>query len=199
MEHKERIEKILAAHGEVQSFNGKALEAAVIAGKFLKEIKDDVGHGKFTPWLKENIKDISPETARRYMRLAKRAQKTDLTKCPSLRQAYLATGVIKAASPKKARTKGTATASTGTTASGATQTPAGATTFSPAVLTSSVSVRVADEPSLSELVGSVMSRLIGLTSDAEIKDAVAALAPCGRWYVQQSERLADIASLPIAA
>lgn len=204
MDHKEQIEKILAAHNNVKSFdalseeNGrKAIQAAITAGTELREVKADVGHGKFTPWLEANFTDLSPETARRYMRLSKKGNVTDLTDCTSLRQAYLATGIIKAASTKNTRTTGTTTASTGTTANGATQTPAGATGFSPAVLNSNLSIPLADKPALSELVASVMKQLNGLTETHEIKMAIIALAPCVAWHNKESKRLLE--TLPMAA
>ena len=203
MEHKERIEKILTAHNNVKSFdalseeNGrKAIQAAITAGESLRVIKDTMPK-KFTAWLKVNIKDISPETARRYMRLSKKGNVTDLTDCTSLRQAYLATGILKAASPKKTRTTGTTTASTGTAANGATQTPEGATGFSSAVLNSNLSVPLADKPILSELVASVIEYLNTLTNDDETKAAIIALAPCVAWHNKESKRLLE--TLPMAA
>jgi hypothetical protein len=199
-DHKERIEKILAAHGDVKSFdalseeNGrKAVQAAITAGQELQGVKDDVGHGKFTPWLKANFTDLSPETARRYMRLAKKGTVTVLADCTSLRQAYLATGILKAASPKKVRTTGTATAN------GATQTPAGATGFSSAVMNSPLSIPLADKPALSELVASVMEQLDGLTEAHEIKMAIFALTPCVAWHNKESGRLLEAVTLPLAA
>lgn len=199
MEHNERIEKILAAHNSVQSCNAlseengrNAIQAAIVAGELLHETKDTVEHGKFTAWLKENCKDISVETARRYIRLAKRSHKTDLSDCTSLRQAYLATGTIPDERRKKVRSSGTATASTGSTASGATQTSTATAGFSGPVITSSVAIPLADKPALNEMVEMVMFHLDGLASDDEIKAALVTLAPCGAWYVKQSERMREI-------
>jgi hypothetical protein len=47
-------------------------------------------------WLAENCPQISEQTARRYMALAKRSHVSGyLENCSTLRQAYLATGIIK--------------------------------------------------------------------------------------------------------
>jgi hypothetical protein len=222
MKYQAQIEKILAAHGDVKSFdalseeNGrKAIQAAITAGQELQGVRDLLKHGEFTPWLEANITDISPETVRRYMRLAANASLPLLADCTSLRQAYLATGIIKAASPAKARTTGTAptstvttangatqtpagaTANPGTTANGATQAPAGATGFSPAVILSPLSIPLAEKPALSELVASVMEHLNGLTNDEETKAAIFALAPCVAWHNKESGRLLE--TLPQAA
>lgn len=206
VEQKAQIEKILTAHNEVQSLdalsedNGrKAIQAAITAGKILVEARRDYGqHGKWLPWLSENCKLISHDTAERYMKLSKSAHVRKVKEATSLRQAYLAAGIIKAASPKKARTTGTTTASTGTTPNGATQTPAGATGTAPAA-TPSPAAPVANKLALSELVEMVMAHLNNLNHESEINAATEAIAPCGMWYIQQQGRLGEIAVLPIAA
>jgi hypothetical protein len=71
-----------------------AITAAVQCGDLLLRQKASVPHGTWLPWLAQHCPDISAETARRYMRLAKRSHETDLTDATSLRQAYLATGVL---------------------------------------------------------------------------------------------------------
>lgn len=69
-----------------------AITAAVQCGDLLTRQKASVPHGTWLDWLAAHCPDISAETARRYMRLSKRSQVTDLTDATSLRQAYLATG-----------------------------------------------------------------------------------------------------------
>ena len=71
-----------------------AITAAVQCGDLLTRQKASVPHGTWLDWLAAHCPDISAETARRYMRLSKRSQVPDLTDATSLRQAYLATGVL---------------------------------------------------------------------------------------------------------
>ncbi len=71
-----------------------AITAAVQCGDLLTRQKASVPHGTWLDWLATHCPDISTETARRYMRLANRSQVTDLTDAASLRQAYLATGIL---------------------------------------------------------------------------------------------------------
>ena len=71
-----------------------AITAAVQCGDLLTRQKASIPHGAWLAWLADHCPAISAETARRYMRLAKRSQETDLTDAASLRQAYLATGVL---------------------------------------------------------------------------------------------------------
>src|SRR5512133_816016 len=68
-----------------------AIAAAVECGQLLLRQKASLPHGAWQQWLNENCPEIAAETARRYMRLAKRSQETDLSDAISLRQAYLAT------------------------------------------------------------------------------------------------------------
>jgi hypothetical protein len=202
----------------------KAVQSAITAGKLLRGIKDQLAHGKWLPWLVENCKSISEKTAQNYMRLADPERFSnpqyvaDLDECTSLRQAYLLTGICKlpttvlrddqtskdvraarATTTNQEKDTETKSTITDTTATRATQTPAGATGFSHAVTNSGFSIPLADKPALSEFVASIMEHLSGLTNDDEINAAVDTLTPCGRWYIQQKERLAEIALLPIAA
>jgi hypothetical protein len=77
-----------------------AIIAAVQCGDLLTRQKASVTHGTWLDWLATHCPDISAETARRYMRLSKRSQVTDLTDATSLRQAYLATGVLPEPPPR---------------------------------------------------------------------------------------------------
>ncbi len=73
-----------------------AIAAAIECGHLLQRQKASLPHGAWLPWLTTHCPELSAETARRYMRLAKRSHATDLTAASSLRQAYLATGVLPA-------------------------------------------------------------------------------------------------------
>lgn len=77
-----------------------AITAAVQCGDLLTRQKASVPHGAWLAWLAAHCPAISAETARRYMRLSKRSQVTDLTDATSLRQAYLATGVLPEPPPR---------------------------------------------------------------------------------------------------
>ena len=77
-----------------------AITSAVQCGDLLLRQKASLPHGAWLPWLAQHCPDISAETARRYMRLSKRSQVTDLTDATSLRQAYLATGVLPEPPPR---------------------------------------------------------------------------------------------------
>ncbi|BET67416.1 hypothetical protein ASA1KI_23340 [Opitutales bacterium ASA1] len=95
----------VAARAAADSATDKARDAilsAVQCGDLLTRQKASLPHGAWLPWLADHCPDISAETARRYMRLAKRSQVTDLTDATSLRQAYLATGVLPDAPPREA-------------------------------------------------------------------------------------------------
>lgn len=78
-----------------------AITAAVQCGDLLNRQKTSLPHGDWLDWLANHCPEISVETARRYMRLAKRSRVTDLSDATNLRQAYLATGVL----PESARTR----------------------------------------------------------------------------------------------
>src|SRR5690554_5121324 len=71
-----------------------AIAKAVECGGLLLRQKESLPHGAWLPWLAEQCPDISARTARRYMRLAERTHVANLEDASSLRQAYLATGVL---------------------------------------------------------------------------------------------------------
>ena len=81
-----------------------AITAAVQCGDLLTRQKASFPHGTWLAWLAAHCPAISAETARRYMRLSKRSQVTDLTDATSLRQAYLATGVLPEPPPRDSDT-----------------------------------------------------------------------------------------------
>lgn len=62
--------EINAAHLAAQQHAKKSVESAISAGEALLEAKDQLKHGEWLPWLRNNCK-ISERSARVYMRLAK--------------------------------------------------------------------------------------------------------------------------------
>jgi hypothetical protein len=65
------IETINSAHAACCRSVGDALYHAMAAGDALNALKSSVPHGGWKDCLYENCREISPRTARRYMRLAK--------------------------------------------------------------------------------------------------------------------------------
>jgi hypothetical protein len=53
-----------------QDLNKSVVQRAIIFGRTLSQVKDQVGHGKWEKWLKDNCRKISARTAQRYMKLA---------------------------------------------------------------------------------------------------------------------------------
>ena len=72
----------------------QAVARALECGHLLNRQKDVLPHGTWQDWLAAHCPALSSPTARRYMRLAKRSQVTDLSDAGGLRQAYIATGVL---------------------------------------------------------------------------------------------------------
>jgi hypothetical protein len=87
---------------KVQEGCGNAIKAMWLGGAKLNEVKEALGHGKWLAWFKRHCPRISIETARRWMRFAKRAHVTDLESYEGRRQALLATGVLPEPQPDPA-------------------------------------------------------------------------------------------------
>lgn len=85
---------------ETTGYASKAVSKALECGRLLLEQKAALGHGSWLEWLDANVPEIGDRTARKYMALAKRNYDSDLTDSASLRQAYLATGIIPAPEEK---------------------------------------------------------------------------------------------------
>ncbi|MGH7939880.1 MAG: DUF3102 domain-containing protein [Limisphaerales bacterium] len=66
----------------------------ILLGTKLAEAKRLVNHGNWREWLAKHCAEISENTAVRYIRLAKTSHVMDLKSCRSLRQAYLASGIL---------------------------------------------------------------------------------------------------------
>lgn len=85
--------------GESAKSGQSAIVAAIACGHLLIKAKTLVGHGKWEKWLLDNCGDISQMTATKWMRLAKLNHGLDLSNCQTLRQAYIACGILP--EPKK--------------------------------------------------------------------------------------------------
>lgn len=79
---------------DARAVASEAIAKALECGQLLIQQKESLGHGSWLEWLDSNLPEISDRTARKYMSLAKRNHGSDLTDAASLRQAYLATGII---------------------------------------------------------------------------------------------------------
>ncbi len=86
--------------GDARAVAAEAISKALECGQLLIQQKEAIGHGSWLQWLDENVPEISDRTARKYMALAKRNHGSDLNDSASLRQAYLATGIIPAPEEK---------------------------------------------------------------------------------------------------
>lgn len=84
-----------------------AIAEAILCGSKLNEAKKVVGHGGFLKWLKKNCKGVTDRTARNYMTLANRKHVSNLNDYNSLRQAYIAVGIIEDSEPDKITFKAT--------------------------------------------------------------------------------------------
>lgn len=71
-----------------------AIAAALDCGRLLTKAKAQLKHGEWIPWLEANTPEISQPTAWRYMQFANHAHVNDLEDYPTLRKAYIATGIL---------------------------------------------------------------------------------------------------------
>ena len=71
-----------------------AITKALECGQLLLQQKAALKHGGWLEWLDANCAQIGERTARKYMALAKRNHDSDLNDAGTLRQAYLACGII---------------------------------------------------------------------------------------------------------
>ncbi len=79
---------------EAKGVASGAVAKALECGQLLLRQKESLGHGSWLEWLDANVPEMTEWTARRYMALAKRAHVPDLKDAATVRQAYLATGII---------------------------------------------------------------------------------------------------------
>lgn len=80
--------------GDARTVASEAIAKALECGRLLIQQKESLGHGSWLDWLDANVPEISRWTARRYMSLAKGAHVPHLNDAASVRQAYLAAGII---------------------------------------------------------------------------------------------------------
>lgn len=81
--------------GESARAGNAAVRAAVACGKLLNQAKDILKNEKrWGRWMLDNCGNIHQTTANRWMRLASQAHVLDLDSCKSVRQAYIACGII---------------------------------------------------------------------------------------------------------
>jgi len=76
----------------------QALDYALEAGRLLTEAKEELNHGGFLPWLKENM-PFSEDTAERYMKLNKHLDKIRTVR--NLQEAYHQIETIEAQEKKR--------------------------------------------------------------------------------------------------
>jgi hypothetical protein len=116
--------KIRAVHAEAQTkaeeaktYASQAVAKAVECGQLLIQQKEALGHGRWLDWQAENLPEISHDTVSRYMRVAKAATKAlpaaqgtdysnfapvrNLDDTPTLKQAYMALGLLPAPEKKQ--------------------------------------------------------------------------------------------------
>ncbi len=97
-----RLPKIEASIHCAREHANAALEAAIETGCYLNEVKRRIEKGKWGDWMKKHCPNLKQATAYRYMGLARKLShvingKTDMT----IRQAYLACGILPDAPPAK--------------------------------------------------------------------------------------------------
>jgi len=55
---------------KIRGLENEAAQRAIFTGLALHRIKFSIGHGKWEPWVKDNVKDIAARQVRYYMKLA---------------------------------------------------------------------------------------------------------------------------------
>ena len=91
-------EKISRAHTAARRHASKSLEHAIMAGEWLIEAKEQLKHGEWMPWLRDNI-DISDRAVRMYMRLARHKDVMD-TKSATVADLTIRAAVAEITTPK---------------------------------------------------------------------------------------------------
>lgn len=67
------IKKICELHDNILNHLRRSLDDAIRIGELLTQQKEEVGHGRFTVWIRENL-PFSDRTARTYMSLFRRRE-----------------------------------------------------------------------------------------------------------------------------
>ena len=82
--------------GAVLQFAKNSLDSALAAGRALLAAKDQVPHGEWGTWLKEQVPGLSPDQAQRYMKVVREIPHVRISGVlKTVRQAYIACGTIK--------------------------------------------------------------------------------------------------------
>ncbi len=90
--HKDAVEFAEIAKNTVKS----TIQKVVAVGNALIAAKAKLRHGQWTEWREQNVNTLSEDQANRYIRLAKQIpHMRNLNELASVRQAYLAAGIIK--------------------------------------------------------------------------------------------------------
>lgn len=108
--HKEVAEEIQLLHSACLELSRRAkseaqaaLAGALRAGTLLTEVKDQLPHGEWMPWLRKHLPGISHSTINRYIRVARRLRERGSPVIGNtLVDAYRAAGIL----PAKKRTVG---------------------------------------------------------------------------------------------
>lgn len=90
-DHYQSADRLVATAKEKAN---EAITEVLLCGKALSEAKALVGHGGWLKWLKKNCKGVSARTAQKYMKLSNTNHGSDLIGAFSVRQAYIAAGII---------------------------------------------------------------------------------------------------------
>jgi hypothetical protein len=85
-------ESIALANGAKEQAS-LAIQKVIECGHYLIEAKQSLGHGNWEAWILAHVQEMDPATAWRYMKLAKANPET-LTDAYSIRQAYIAAGIL---------------------------------------------------------------------------------------------------------
>lgn len=88
------FEQSVALASQAKDQAATAVTKAFECGQLLLQQKAALKHGGWIEWLDANCPQIGERTARKYMSLAKRNHGSDLNDAATLRQAYLACGII---------------------------------------------------------------------------------------------------------
>jgi hypothetical protein len=82
-----RKKQIIDNHNAIYKNSLDSLHRAIEIGKLLTEQKEELPHGEFLPWLKENM-PFSDETARKYMKLFQYSDTDKIQSAWNLQEAY---------------------------------------------------------------------------------------------------------------
>lgn len=98
---KSLVEQIRVIHGIAQDaalnarhHAGNAIRAAYDCGKLLHKARAKLAHGEWLNWIEANLPEMSQRTVYNYIKLSNLHHVANLDDYPSLRQAYIAAGIL---------------------------------------------------------------------------------------------------------